>query len=181
MNKPVDRLNIKTTTQRNRDALIKLKDKKLKETLLKRKFDKDVERLDNLVKQDENQSNRLRKKIERKLRLESEEKARQETIGTITKPKNIGRFKYKQRKLDYQLEDELSGSLRQMRPLGNDMLLEDRFDSIFRRNLVEPDAPTQNEKKRQRKAKYKMVTKLGSVAAELHAETRVLREKNDAK
>ena len=174
-------MNIKTTTQRNRDQLIKQKNKAFAEQVLKRKFDKDIERLDNLIKQDENSSNRLRKKIARKLRLEAEENARQETIGTITKPKNIGRFKYKQRKLDYQLEDELSGSLRQMRPLGNDMLLEDRFDSIFRRNLVEPDAPTQNEKRRQRKAKYKMVSKLGSVAADLHAETQVLRQKNDAK
>jgi hypothetical protein len=35
-----------------------------------------------------------------------------------------------------------------MKPMGNDSLLGDRFDSIFRRNLVEPDAPAQNEKKR---------------------------------
>ena len=102
-------------------------------------------------------------------------------MGIITKPKNLGRFKYKQRRLDYQMEDELSGSLRQMRPLGNDDLLQDRFDSIFRRNLVEPDAPTQNEKRRQKKQKYKMISKLGSKAADIHRETAALRRANDAK
>ena len=102
-------------------------------------------------------------------------------MGIISKPKNLGRFKYKQRKLDYQLEDELSGSLRQMRPLGNDDLLQDRFDSIFRRNLVEPDAPTQQEKRRQKKQKYKMVSRVGTKVADLQRETQELRKRNDAK
>jgi nucleolar protein 53 len=85
----------------------------------------------------------------------------------VTNPKNVGRFKYKQRKLDYQMEEELSGNLRQMKPIGNDLLLQDRFDSIFRRNLVEPDAPTQGQKKRQRKAAFKMHNRLGTKAEEI--------------
>lgn len=34
-------------------------------------------------------------------------------------------------------------------------MLRDRFDSVFRRNLVELDAPTVAEKKRQKKQIYK--------------------------
>lgn len=68
-----------------------------------------------------------------------------------------------------------------MRPLGNDNLLIDRFDSIYRRNLVEPDAPTQGEKRRQRKQKYKMISKLGPKAVEMKHETDELRKRNDAK
>jgi hypothetical protein len=54
-------------------------------------------------------------------------------------------------------------------------LLNDRFDSIFRRNLVEPDAPTQNEKKRQRKQKFKYLGKIGEKAMELNIENQKLK------
>lgn len=100
-------------------------------------------------------------------------------IGEIKKPKKVGRFKYSQRKEDFQLEEDLSGNFRTIKPLGNEILLGDRFDSIFRRNLVEPDAPANNEKKRQRKLKYKMVTALGTKAAEMHKETAEMKRKND--
>ena len=56
--------------------------------------------------------------------------------------KKLGRFKYHGRKQDYQLEDDLAGNLRKLKPLGSDQLLQDRYDSIFRRNLIECDAPT---------------------------------------
>jgi len=67
-----------------------------------------------------------------------------------------------------------------LKPLGNEILLGDRFDSIYRRNLVEPDAPANNEKKRQRKLKYKMVTAgVGTKAKEMHKETMEMKRKND--
>ena len=43
-----------------------------------------------------------------------------------------------------------------MKPLGNATLLDDRFDSIFRRNLLEPNAHDNLDKKRIRKIKYKI-------------------------
>ena len=79
------------------------------------------------------------------------------------------------------MEEDLSGNLRQLRPLGGDDLLHDRFDSVFRRNLVEPDAPTNQEKRRQRKQKYKMYNKLGTKAEELHEQTQNLKRRNDEK
>jgi len=108
-----------------------------------------------------------------------EEIENQEKTGMINKSKNIGRFKYKQRKLEYQLQEELAGNLRTMKPLGNDLLIEDRFDSLFRRNLVEPDAPTQGEKRRQRKAKYKNHNPQGQHAREMHAEVEAHKKRND--
>ena len=57
-----------------------------------------------------------------------------------------------------------------MKPLGNDLLIEDRFDSIFRRNLVEPDAPTNQEKMRQRKLRFKAHGEVGAKAKEMHDE-----------
>lgn len=121
----------------------------------------------------------MKKKNEKLVRSAEEELKHQATIGTVNKAKKVGRFVYKQRKTDFQLEDELAGNLRQMKPLGNDYLLEDRFDSIYRRNLVEPDAPNQADKKRQRKMKYKMYNKLGTVAGDLHEKNQALKKKND--
>ena len=45
--------------------------------------------------------------------------------------------------------------MREIKPLGQSELLRDRFDSVFRRNFVELDAPTKHEKKRMRKAHFK--------------------------
>jgi hypothetical protein len=66
-----------------------------------------------------------------------------------------------------------------MRPLGSEILLADRFDSVFRRNLVEPDAPTNQDKRRQRKLKFKMHQKMGTKSKEIHADTAALKRKND--
>lgn len=42
INKPVDRLGLKTQTQRNKDALTRAKHQKLKEEIEKKKFEKDL-------------------------------------------------------------------------------------------------------------------------------------------
>ena len=98
-----------------------------------------------------------------------EERDKQEKEGIVTKPANTGRFKYKMRKTDFQLEDELAGSLRQLRGEGQADLLRDRFDSVFRRNMVEMDAPTVAEKKRQRKMRYKFKDRHGGAYGSLTA------------
>ena len=46
------------------------------------------------------------------------------------------------------MEDELAGSIREINPVGQADLLRERFDSVFRRNMVEPDAPWEFDKKR---------------------------------
>ncbi len=100
------------------------------------------------------------------------------------KPKKVGRWKYNMRKQDYILEDDLSGNLRQMKPLGNTSLLEDRFDSVFRRNLIEPNAHDNLDKKRIRKIKYKFTNRHGgggimSKTKELHLENLERKKRND--
>lgn len=73
----------------------------------------------------------------------------------------VGRFKYKMRKTDFQLEEELAPSLRQLQASGTNDMMRERFDDIFRRNMIEMDAPTQAEKKRQRKQEYKFINRSG--------------------
>lgn len=91
----------------------------------------------------------------------------------VTKPANIGRFKYQMRKTDFQLEEELAGTMREVKPLGQSDLLRDRFDSVFRRNFVEMDAPTKMDKKRQQKATFKWRQRQGAAMGGTEAEKRL--------
>lgn len=73
------------------------------------------------------------------------------------------------RKTEFQSEEELAGSLRALKAKATpaDLLVE-RYDSIFRRNLVEPEAPIGGDRKRNRKAKFKWHnSKGGKEAAKL--------------
>ena len=157
----------------------KLKQQAIQEEKARRKFHKDIENVDKLMATDRNQAAHLNKRLKKRKREEVEEIQRQVQTGVVHKPKNVGRFKYTQRKQDFQLEDDLSGNLRQLKPIGNASLLGDRFDSIFRRNLVEPDAPTQNEKRRQRKLKFKMINARGTKAERLYKENMELKAKSE--
>lgn len=88
------------------------------------------------------------------------------------------------RKTDFQMEDELAPSMRQIRAHGQADLLRDRFDSVFRRNMVECDAPSKIEKKRQRKNEYKWRAKQtaamgGTVAEKLMKKNKKRQERLD--
>ena len=41
------------------------------------------------------------------------------------------------KKTDFQMEDELAGSLREVKPVGKDDFLRDRFDSVYRTNKLD--------------------------------------------
>jgi len=64
VNKPVDRLKLKTTTDRNRIKASKAKMREMQEEKEKRKFMKDAERLDNLIKQNVNEGRMMKNRIE---------------------------------------------------------------------------------------------------------------------
>eukprot|EP00061_Rhincodon_typus_P016896 g45348.t1 len=52
------------------------------------------------------------------------------------KPRRLGRLKYEDPDLDVKLSDELTGTLRALKPEGS--ILADRFKSLQKRNLIEP-------------------------------------------
>ena len=54
------------------------------------------------------------------------------------------------------MEDELAGSLREVRPMGRDDFMRDRFDSVFRTNKLDVvDVVHESEKKRRDRAAFK--------------------------
>lgn len=80
------------------------------------------------------------------------------------------------RKTDYQLDDELAPSLRQLKSTGTHNMLREKQDDAFRRNLIEMDAPTEGEKKRQRKRQYKI--KQRATGAAYKTESQKLSKRN---
>ncbi len=79
----------------------------------------------------------------------------------------LGRHAYRMRKTDFQMEKDLSGSLRSMKPLGSTSLLEDRFDSVYRRNLLAPEAKDGDHRRRSRKTKFKFHNSKAEHAGEM--------------
>jgi len=64
--------------------------------------------------------------------------------------------------------------------------MRERFDSVFRRNLVELDAPTNDEKKRSQKRMYKWRSRNtkamgGTLAEKIKKKNDKLKRKNDEK
>merc|ERR1712013_4606 len=124
---PVSADNKKTLQKRRRESLIrKAKHMKLEQKLRKLRLN-DVMRLKTLKKE-------IRKEDEKS----AETQAKRAAIKALeaNKPKRIGKHKYVEQDTDVLLSDELVATLRELKPDGN--LLQDRFKSLQRRNIIEP-------------------------------------------
>ena len=146
-------------------------------------WNRDINKVADLVKEHDARESKIQAAVEKRRKEEEDEKTRQEQEGVITKPSQIGRFKYRMRKTDFQLEDELAGSLRTIKARATpaDLML-DRFDSVFRRNMIEPDVPLGADRKRNRKAKFKWHnSKGGTGAAALDKKNKETKLKNEQK
>lgn len=107
--------------------------KQLKKELNLRKVEKkkvaDIYKLRFLKKQIERQEEKEKAAIEkRKLALLEKEK----------KTKRVGSMKYEEPDLEYNDPSEISGSLRNIKKVGS--LLYDRYKSLQKRNIIEPEA-----------------------------------------
>lgn len=177
--KAVDRRKKLTKQQRNK----KEKNKAIQEELRlakKRRIDqKQYEKVDLFVREDAKETKKIKEKQEKKYAENAEERKRQEETGLVTKGGRIGKVVYKMKKTDFQLEDDLAGSLRELRAQNHDDLLRDRFDSIFRQNLVEiEDMELTAKRRREMKAEYKFKQRTGGVYSSL---TEKLHKKNQKK
>ena len=132
-----------------------------------KKWIKDINKLPVFLKEHQEKEVRIKAGMEKRAKDEKEEKERQEGSGVVEKPKLIGRYKYRMRKTEFQTEEELAGSLRTVRIKATPAdLLVDRYDSIFRRNLIAPEAPIGGDRKRGGKAKFKWHNSRGGSGAE---------------
>ena len=87
---------------------------------------------------------KLMKKDDEKIKQRQEKKQNKE-IEASSKPQRLGRQKFEEMNIAIQLSDEVSGSLRNLKPEGN--LFEDRFKNLQRRNIIEPRRPIMPHRK----------------------------------
>ena len=124
---------------------------------------KQYDKVDLFINLDKKETKEQIATIKRRAEEKRMEKKRQEETGVVLKPDRIGRKSYKMKKTDFQMEDELAGSLRQVRPIGKDDFLRDRFDSVFRTNKLDVvDVVNEAEKKRRDKANFKFKQRSGA-------------------
>ena len=135
------------------------------------------------LKDDDAKKVHIEQEKQKRIQGRQEEKLKQELTGFVAKPTIVGRYRYKMRKTEFQTEEELAGSLRTIRSKATPAdLLVDRYDSVFRRNLVEPEAPIGGDRKRNRKAKYKWHnSKGGSMAEKLDQQNKKHKEEMEAR
>ncbi|XP_065056251.1 ribosome biogenesis protein NOP53-like [Rhopilema esculentum] len=116
------------TRKQRRKELDRRKEDKLKEEERSRKLrSNDIYRLRSLKKElREDEGKRTEKQtLKRKLMLRKS-----------IQPKRLGKLKYREPKIDFQLSEELSGSFRGLRPEGDPII--DRMKSFETRSLIEP-------------------------------------------
>lgn len=123
VNKPVDRLDIKSQAQRNKESKNATIMRQIKDLKYKKKLEKDIDQLDKIVQKVSDEAKHKARQLAKVNKEKSNEMNRQQHEGVVGKAKHIGRFKYKQRKHDFLLQDELAGNLRSMRPIGVDVLV----------------------------------------------------------
>ncbi|KAF9997350.1 hypothetical protein BGZ65_007078 [Modicella reniformis] len=121
----------KTITERNR--LARAAEKAKVEAQIKR--EKELIKQTNKVKEIMKSVEVEETEMERK-RLENEKKKEEKEKAGM---KRVGRFNIPKQRIHVQLQDELSESLRQLKPEGN--LMKERFQSFVERNLIEPRVP----------------------------------------
>lgn len=139
VNPPVRRENKKTIAQRNKEKRQKLQEKKAQQYKEERIKKNEMKRLKSCKKEVAKIELMRRERAARKADIKDRFK---------NKPKKLGRLKYEEPDLEVKLTDELQGSLRLLKPEGH--LLEDRFKSLQRRNIIEP------RKRAKRLRKYKL-------------------------
>merc|ERR1719370_1668941 len=86
---------------------------------------------------------------------ENQKRKEEKKIEKLKNPIQLSRYKYQPQELELKLSDELTGNLRNLKPEGS--LLEDRFKSMQRRNMIE----VRVKQKTVRKLKRKKIEKRG--------------------
>ena len=163
-NKAVRREKKLTKQQRNQKKERAERNKAQINEAKERRFAKQYDKIPQFIAEDIKDTKETAARIEARKREEEEERKRQEETGVVTKPLRIGRKTYKMRKTDFLLEEELVGSLRQLKSQGKDDNLRERLDSMFRRNLIDPvDHVHEAEQKRKQRNQFKIKARQGGI------------------
>merc|ERR1739845_307294 len=90
---------------------------------------------------------------------ENQERREKQRVEKMSGPIQLSNYKYEPQELEIKLSDELTGNLRNLRQEGS--LLEDRFKSLQRRNMIEVRVKQKTVRKLKRKTFEKRSHKMG--------------------
>jgi len=142
----------------------KPKTRKQKRDQRKRMFEEQKKDRDRNTKIRETEISRV-KSINKKLKADEEQAAlneakRKEALEKkMSGPLQLSNYKYEPQEIEIKLSDELTGNLRNMKQEGS--LLEDRFKSLQRRNMIEVRVKQKTIKRLKRKTFEKRSHKMG--------------------
>ena len=143
-NKPKTRRQLRDQRKRmfEDQKKARAKESKLRET--------EVTRIKSIRKELKSEEEKTRERQEKK-KAAAEEK--------LLGPARLSNYKYEPQELEIKLSDELTGNLRNLRQEGS--LLEDRFKSLQRRNMIEVRVKQKTVRKLKRKTFEKRSHKMG--------------------
>ncbi len=127
VNPPIRREDKKTIAQRNKEKLKKEKAKKLNEKKKEMSRKKELFRIKAVKKEVRGVLSDWDMKKRKKMELQKQNSKR---------TKVLSKYKFESPDLEIKLSDELEGTLLKLKPEGN--LLNDRFKSLQKRNIIEP-------------------------------------------
>ncbi|KAK2193285.1 hypothetical protein NP493_16g10004 [Ridgeia piscesae] len=146
INPPVRRDKEKTENERRKMKIKKEEERKVRQEKEKKLRKNEIFRLKSIKAQVREREKDLTGRADRRAELKAKKEGDTKTLGKL---------KYEAPNLELKLSDELEGSLRLLKPEGN--LLEDRFYSLQKRNIIEP----RKRAKFARKYKWKSFEKKG--------------------
>jgi len=168
-----------------RCSVLKPKSRQQKRDRRKRMFEEQRKARERDVKIKETEMSRLKSikrelKAEEALAAENEEKRKAAKEEKMSGPLKLSNYNYEPQEIEIKLSDELTGNLRNLEQEGS--LLEDRFKSMQRRNMIEVRVKQKTVKRLKRKTFEKRSHKMGweenpnRVAKRIRQETK-LRQK----
>lgn len=119
---------------------------------VEKKIEHDILYLKKIKKEIDTEDQEKKKKLEERAAEQAEEE-RLAAEGKIIRTKKVNRNLYHHPGSDFQLTSELKANLRSIKVTGS--LARDRFDSIFRRNLIEKTGYDKKKKKGSKYPKFK--------------------------
>lgn len=140
----------KTKQQRRKQKMIKIQDGERIEAKRDKLRKHEIFRLRSMRKEI--------RKAEEAHALKMEEKKKQMEVKDLTHTKRLGKCKFREDGVNYKISEELTGTLREMKPEGN--LIKDGFRSMQRRNIIEVRRPVVAH----RRYKRKMVVRRSYIA-----------------
>jgi len=147
-----------------KSGTLKPKTRRQKRDKRKRMFEEQKKARERDLKIKETEISRL-KSIKRELKAdevqsaENEEKRKEALEKKMSGPLKLSNYNYEPQDIEIKLSDELTGNLRNLKQEGS--LLEDRFKSMQRRNMIEVRVKQKTVKRLKRKTYEKRSHKMG--------------------